>query len=185
MFIGSARSTLVIPAKLNGIDVKGTIGHDESVFWGTSEYAGNVLQRYNITHLVLPEGLVYIGKGSFNGSKLTHASLPSTLRYIGNQAFFRCGLTNITIPDGVITIGNLAFSSNQLTSVIIPDSVIELKYRAFGNNDHLTSISIRDSMPSLSNPDMVIFDNDFDNFYRANGMKGGTYAFNDGKWGVK
>jgi hypothetical protein len=185
MFIGSTRSTLVIPDKINGIDVKGTIGPDELVFWGTSEYAGNVLQRYNITHLVLPEGLVYIGKGSFNGGKLTSVSLPSTLRYIGNNAFLRCGLTNITIPNGVISIGNLAFSSNQLTSVVIPNTVTELRYRAFGNNDHLTSISIGDSMPSLSNPDIVIFDNDFDNFYRTNGMKAGTYAFNGGKWGVE
>lgn len=73
-------------------------------------------------------------RGVFEGCRnLTSVILPDSVVYIGYSAFAGCeSLTNITIPDGLTDIGESAFSECiSLTNIIIPDSVISIGYGAF------------------------------------------------------
>lgn len=59
--------------------------------------------------LVVPEGVVSIGKSAFAGRHVKEVVLPSTLQTIGDQAFDNHQLTQLTLPANVKTIGKRAF----------------------------------------------------------------------------
>ena len=59
--------------------------------------------------LVVPEGVVSIGKSAFAGRHVKELVLPSTLETIGDQAFDNHQLTKLTLPANVKTIGKRAF----------------------------------------------------------------------------
>ena len=59
--------------------------------------------------LVVPEGVVSIGKSAFAGRHVKEIVLPSTLETIGDQAFENHQLTKLTLPANVKTIGKRAF----------------------------------------------------------------------------
>lgn len=67
--------------------------------------------EYQITSLVIDEGVTYIGKEAFNGQQsLERVQLVNTVESIGASAFAACiALTEITIPASVTEIGDYAF----------------------------------------------------------------------------
>lgn len=83
-----------------------------------------------IKHIVIEEGITYIGEYSFEYCKNTETvSLPDSLREIGDYAFAEsCGnLTSIAIPAGVRRIGSNAFTSFNMKI----DKLNEIKF--YGN----------------------------------------------------
>ncbi len=98
-----------VPAKLAGLPV--TRINSEAF------HAGITPGNTNITGIVLPDTVTYIGAGAFAGcSGLTSMGLGSGLTTIDHSAFYACsGLTAITIPASVTTIQHTAFGLTSLT----------------------------------------------------------------------
>jgi hypothetical protein len=140
-----------------------------------------VFKRKNITSITIPYGVTYIGNNAFDGNQLTNIIIPNGVTHIGNSAFARNRLTKITIPNSVTHIGREAFDTNLLTSVIIGNGVTHIGDFAFVNsnsNPNFINVTIGNNI-SLG---MIVFPNDFDEFYYQLGRKAGTYTYRNGFW---
>lgn len=97
---------------------------------GTKCVAGEAFVRNtSITSITIPNGVVSLGHGAFNGcNNLTRVTLPQSLKIIDDGVFYSCTkLTSINIPDGITSIGGTAFyNCSSLSNIHIPDSVISL-----------------------------------------------------------
>ena len=114
-------STVVIPSKIDGIDVT---------------EIGNKAFHYchKIETVILPETITKIHGSAFaNNMSLKSINLPEGLTHIGENAFYHCdSLENIHIPDSVTNIENGAFIyCNKLDNVVIPESVTYIGKGAF------------------------------------------------------
>ena len=75
-------------------------------------------------NIVIPEGVEYIGLGSFQLNYATEVSLPSTLKYIDANAFSDNDFEKIALPEGLRSLGIQAFiGCIYLKEIVIPDSV--------------------------------------------------------------
>ncbi len=86
-----------------------------------------------LTELVLPEGVVSIGKYAFYGcSSLASVVLPGSLRSIGAGAFCRCSsLESVDLPRGLESIGDQAFLGCPMDEVFLPESVASVGRHSF------------------------------------------------------
>lgn len=102
---------------------------------GTRIVAKNAFEAFNITSLIMPDSVKYIGESAFAACyKLENVRISENLKEIGKWAFSGCiSLTDINIPDSVVKIGEEAFvNCRSLTKVIVPESVEEIGYCALG-----------------------------------------------------
>ena len=69
----------------------------------------------NVKKVVIKEGVVHIGKNSFNHSEnLTTVTIPDSVKTIGDYAFYYCkALKDITIPDGITYADSTVFSNTK------------------------------------------------------------------------
>lgn len=87
--------------------------------------------------LVVPEGVVTIGKSAFAGRHVEEVVLPSTLETIGDQAFENHQLTKLTLPTNVKTIGKRAFRvfqkglEHKLSTVSLNEGLETIGQEAF------------------------------------------------------
>ena len=87
--------------------------------------------------LVVPEGVVSIGKSAFAGRHVKEVVLPSTLETIGDKAFENHQLTKLTLPANVKTIGKQAFRvlqeglSHTLSAVSLNEGLKTIGQEAF------------------------------------------------------
>ena len=116
----SCGTDVVIPSKINNVTVT-TI--DEVAF-----------RFREITSVVLPNSVEYIGGGAFSYNQITEINIPDSVEYIGSSAFSNNQITEINIPDSVEYIGSNAFYMNQITEINIPDSVEYIGSSAFVRN---------------------------------------------------
>lgn len=82
-----------------------------------------------VEELVIPDGIVEIGKYLFDGCQsISSVTIPESVTLIDANAFYRCAnITNITIPNSVTKIGQAAFGyCKSLTSITIPNSVVSI-----------------------------------------------------------
>ena len=114
-------------------------------FHELKEIKDEQFMKCNLTSVVIPESVKFIGYKAFRRNKLTSVIIPDSVKSIGKYAFGNNYLGEITIPDSVESIGEGAFIDNQLTSVIIPDSVEIIRKYAFSSNE-LESVIIPDSV---------------------------------------
>jgi len=95
----------------------------------------------------IPYGIAFRNdKGAFEGNKLTEVILPYGLVEIGRRAFANNELTEVIIPNTVERIGESAFAKNKLQTVEIPASVITLSIDAFDDNNFTKPIVIPDTV---------------------------------------
>ena len=184
---GDAPANLVIPEEIDGLIVK-RIGNEafknknlQSVTLpSTLEWISEQAFRGNqLTNVVIPDDVSYIGQFAFsdnhlqsvtlpselesiaeyvfNDNQLTNMVIPDNVTYIGSAAFAGNALTSLTISNSVQFIGSYAFQNNQLTSLIIPDNVREIGMFAFEDNN-LTSLQLSSGLSKL----------DFSSFSRNN-----------------
>ena len=139
-----------------------------------------------LIRVIFPESITEIGEWAFCNNQLVQVVIPEGVKKISDFAFMDNQLVAISIPDSVTQIGNFAFNINQLTAIIIPESVTKIDREAFMNNQ-LNSITIygKISLPRKSKWVGPAFDNGFDDFYKNNEKKSGTYLFNGTNWGYK
>lgn len=104
-------------------------------------------------NLVLPEGLVYIGKSAFEGcSSLTGSlTIPSGIHVINGSAFRHCGFTgNLTLPMGLEEIQDNAFAGVKFKGELnIPSTVNTIGRYAFSNNEFNGTLVLPKELISL------------------------------------
>lgn len=126
-----------------------------------------ITNESKIKHIILPNSLLIIGKGTFSGcTLLENITMPNTISFVGEYAFCWCkslwncvlstqvssieqatfwgckSLQNIIIPNSVTTIEDNAFHDSALRNIIIPDSVQNLGIGVFWDCKFLKNITI-------------------------------------------
>ena len=76
----------------------------------------------------------------YSSGNLTSLLLPQSLQYIGDEAFKYCSqITNLVLNDGLEIIGNEAFAyCTQLEQIRIPESVVEIGTNPFAGCENLS-----------------------------------------------
>ncbi len=164
----SCGTDVVIPSKINGYKVtriancqpisvsnntKGVIGNlnyytNKNYELKNASYYGCGFWGANLTSVIIPNEITYIGSYAFSENQLTSVKLSNNLTTLGNDAFSDNQLESVTIPGSLEVIEDNAFSENQLTSVKIEEGVKEIGFKAFQNNK-ITSIEIPNSVTTI------------------------------------
>lgn len=104
-----------------------------------------------LVSVIVPEGVVSIGRSSFQGSyNLAAISLPTTLRSIGESAFRSAGkLESIIIPEGITVLPDYAFDRcMKMTEILLPSTL-----KAIGKNSlavtGITEIKLPEGLESI------------------------------------
>jgi len=130
----------------------------------------------NLTSVVIPEGVEYIGGYAFKVSAVSAVTVPSTVKEIKICAFEQCGaLTAIAIPEKIEYIRshafyrctNLKFSDDllpstlkvlgayafyeckELTQIVIPDGITAIEDYTFQNCSKLESVTLPGTLTSI------------------------------------
>lgn len=100
------------------------------------------MECHNLTSVTLSDGLVSIGKYSFQGTDFKEISFPKTLKSIGESAFEWCWqITSVTLPDNLESVGRYAFSyMSNLQKVVLPSTIQSIGDGAFYYNQNLASV---------------------------------------------
>ena len=86
----------------------------------------------DIRHLIIEEGIQYIGKDAFYSTNISSVDIPDTVTEIGDEAFYACyNLKDVDIPDSVKRIGDGAFEWCDIDSIEIPYGVESIGDNAF------------------------------------------------------
>ena len=99
--------------------------------------------KTKLTKVVIPEGVVEIGKDAFNGcTNLEDITLPSSIRKIGVRAFANIPyISKIIIPEGVEEIGDTAFSGDKnLAEISLPNSLKWIGSNVFSSEKLKTKV---------------------------------------------
>jgi BspA type Leucine rich repeat region (6 copies)/Concanavalin A-like lectin/glucanases superfamily len=138
---------VTIPSTINGLPVV-----------GFGDYAFSYC--YNVTNIVIPEGVVFLGSG----------------------AFFNCaGLTNVILPNSLINIGDAAFNSCwALAEIRIPMGVTHIGAAPFMGCTSLKSITVDAANPAYSSADGVLFDKNLTMLLKCPVSRSGDYVIPDG-----
>lgn len=108
--------------------------------------------KTGIETIVLPEGMTYTGKYTFDGCEsLRRVTLPSTLKTVGGNCFGSCtSLLKIRIPDNVTKIEDWAFySCSGLKKIKLDENLTEMGNGVFYDCKSLENIVIPDSLTSF------------------------------------
>jgi hypothetical protein len=162
-----------------------------------TKYTGGRVIDIRVPPRINNKRVTEIGDTAFYADvgELLKVTIPNGIVKIGDWAFSDNYLEEFTIPKTVKEIGPGAFANNRLNSITIPNSVRKIGYRAFVWNP-LTGISIGKNveLETLSGYDAnkdaewkycafeLGYKVEFDEFYKANGRKAGTYMVKDGAW---
>ena len=138
LYIGKALYTTK-PEISGDIVVKaGTKSITTEAFWGS-----------DISSVVLPEGLEYIGDYAFQGCyELTNIGFPSTLKEIEYATFRGCEkLSSVEFAEGLEYIGNHAFEDcYNLTSVTFPSTLKVIDANAFEGCSKLSDVEFPEGL---------------------------------------
>ena len=106
---------------------------------------------YNITKVIVEEGVLNIGKRSLKCAKnLAEVNLPNGLEVIGYQAFHYCNeLKELTIPSSVNEIMQSAFQGTGIENLVIPESVRIIGPYAFFGCSSLSSVEINNGVEQI------------------------------------
>lgn len=151
-----ARKDVIIPEKINGVEVKHI---DEYAFY----YKG-------LNSVKIPNTVISIGDLAFNSNNLGKVTIPESVEEIGSSAFKSAGLIKVTLPKNIKKIGKGAFADNKikeftipknitkipeslienniLNNIVIPSTVTEIGTKSFKSNE-LTDVKFADSVKKI------------------------------------
>ncbi|NJB83357.1 leucine-rich repeat protein [Wenyingzhuangia aestuarii] len=127
------------------ITIPDTVTHNSVSYTVTGIGNAAFYQNEELTSIIFPTGLLYIGQNGFlSCKKLTNFTLPAGFTGLGSTAFYGCSaLTNVVIPDGVTEIKDQTFEGcSNLVSVTIPSGVTSIEREAFNGCSSLASITL-------------------------------------------
>ena len=117
------------------------------------EIRAGVLVKYHgaATDVVVPDGVVEIGREAFLNMGVKSVIIPDGVTIIGNSAFNMCSrLTSVKLPSSLLSIEPYAFSNcESLSSIIIPDGVTKIGFDAFRYCKKLIDVKLPDSLRSI------------------------------------
>ena len=120
---------------------------DQKTEWGATPWFDYIDSG---AHVVIGEGITYIGASSFWNRNLQSLQLPDSLEVIGSGAFSTTsGLKELTLPKNVKTIEQYAFYSSELESIKLPDGLTEIGKQAFADSSKLTAIELPESLTTI------------------------------------
>ena len=137
-----------------------------------------------LVRVVIPDGVTNIGANAFSGcERLTDVVMPNSVTTVGAAAFEECcNLTKVIISKGVKTISERAFlGCKSLTNVIIPDGVTTIGDRAFDGCEKLATVVIPDSVETIGDEAFSGCENLPDMIIPKSVTTIGDYAFCDCK----
>lgn len=106
----------------------------------------------DLTEVVIPASLKYIGNSAFSGCKnLTKVNLSDNITFLDFAAFSSCPLEEVYISKNLKTLEPYVFRGAKITEVSIPESVETICYSAFEGCDNLTGIIIPENVNSIEN----------------------------------
>lgn len=74
---------------------------------------------YNLTKVVIPEGVTAIGDEAFSGcGSLAEIRFPASLLSIGDDAFWGCDFTSVTLPASLTSLGSGVWQYNRNLAAI-------------------------------------------------------------------
>ena len=135
------------------IKAKTDIAGSYSIVTGTKVIAAYAFwQCSNVTSIVIPDSVMYIGADAFRDcSLLCDIVIPQNVVFTDGISFSGCtSLKKIDIPDTVTNIPAYAFSGcSSLISVEIPNSVTHIGGNAFASCSSLASVAISNNVISI------------------------------------
>jgi hypothetical protein len=144
---GTATYSVLMPqgVLLDGKNCSGSLAIDKSVQTiGVKAFFGN----YNISSVVIPDGVKLIDEQAFFSSSLSEITIPNSVTTINRSAFGFTRLTSLTLPNALTRISSQAFYGIKISSLIIPPSVTIIEYSAFGEVP-LTSLVIPNTVTEI------------------------------------
>jgi len=101
--------------------------------------------------IVVPEGIVEIGKYFAQNNDITKISLPVGITKLDYGAFINCvNLLTVELPDSLSSLGDYAFNGcSQLTDFVMPPSLKKMGYSALGGCINLESIALPDGINEI------------------------------------
>lgn len=138
-YLGAA-TDLIIPDKINGVDVL--------------SISDNVFLDKGLTSVTLPSTLTSIQSHAFEGNSLTSITLPSSLESIEGLAFAENLIEDIVIPDSVTNMDSYAFYRNRADSITIGTGLTQLEGGVFSEaryiSGDITSVTIPANITTIS-----------------------------------
>ena len=110
------------------------------------------INREDLTHVVLPEGMKSIGERAFACCKnLKTIVLPESLESIGASAFLECvNLEEVILPKNIKKLNYRVFGDcKRLKRVVIPEGVEEMDWGVFAGCNNLEEIVLPESLKKI------------------------------------
>ena len=108
------------------------------------------VEGIQVKKVILPEGLIKIGRRAFEYCGIEAVVFSSTLKTIEDEAFLYCKLKELRLLEGTEHIGADAFCNcGALQSAFLPDSLVEMGTRVFGNCDKLTEVRLPAALTTI------------------------------------
>ena len=85
-------------------------------------------------NLIIPEGVIEVGKMAFYELHIKSVLLPNSLLVIEDCAFFNCDLHSVSFPENLKRIENDAFALNCIEKIFIPENCTSVSKSAFDYN---------------------------------------------------
>lgn len=151
-------SDLIVPDTIQNYPV---VAIDDAAFYACNltsvilpdsvRYIGHYAFAENPLHTItLPAQLNFIGEGAFAYTHLTHFSLPETVTFLGAGAFYYCSeLTSVHIPSLPALPGRCFFECSTLVDVSLGEGVLSIGDECFYECFELEKISLPNSIREI------------------------------------
>lgn len=116
------------------------------------QYLENIIEKYNVTRLVILEGFTEIWDDGIRNPNLVEVQLPEGIIQINCSAFSDCtALRSIQLPKSLKIIQAKAFwCCTSLTSIVIPENVEVIEDEAFWGCKNLQYVEIQGKITRIA-----------------------------------
>lgn len=114
-----------------------------------------------LKEVIIPEGVIAIGKNAFECSGIDNIQLPKQLEYIGDFAFLRSSLKQIVIPETVNHIGTNPFADTYIKEIICQSPKFVVKDNILYTSDMKRLIVSINTSEKIIIPDGVVTIDDY------------------------